>query len=74
MIIDDILDFSKIEAGKITFERAAFELGAMVEQVAELQRSKAMQKGIALECKMPDELPRYVVGDPVRLGQILHGF
>ena len=70
-IINDILDFSKIEAGKMPIESVDFEVGAVVEEAAELVASQAQDKGIELLCDVPPEAARGVTGDPARLRQVL---
>ena len=70
-IINDILDFSKIEAGKLSIESTDFELDAVLENVANLVGEKASSKGLELVFELAPDLPRSLIGDPLRLGQIL---
>ena len=70
-IINDILDFSKIEAGKLTIEATDFELGRVLDNVAVLIGEKASAKGLELINEVAPEVPDTLVGDPLRLGQIL---
>jgi signal transduction histidine kinase/ActR/RegA family two-component response regulator len=70
-IINDILDFSKIEAGKLELDAIAFDPIECVERVRALLEVRALQKGLALRCEVRPEVPRSVVGDPLRLGQVL---
>ncbi len=70
-IINDILDFSKIEAGKLTIESTDFELDAVLENVANLVGEKAASKGLELIFELEPGLAQALVGDPLRLGQIL---
>jgi signal transduction histidine kinase/DNA-binding response OmpR family regulator/tetratricopeptide (TPR) repeat protein len=70
-IINDILDFSKIEAGKLEIEAIAFELGDVLEQLANVVGMRAEEKGLELLFRLPPELPTALVGDPARLGQVL---
>ncbi|THI91967.1 MAG: response regulator [Nitrospira sp. CG24A] len=70
-IINDILDFSKIEAGKLALERLEFGLRDTVEEAVELFAEPAGNKGLELTCFLPDDLPDSVIGDPVRLRQVL---
>ena len=70
-VINDILDFSKIEAGKLTIEATEFELDAVLENVANLVGEKADSKGLELVFELAPDLPRSLIGDPLRLGQIL---
>jgi len=70
-IVDDLLDFSKIEAGRLQMERVAFTLPQVVRNVAALIGPEAQRKGLALLVKIPPEVPRNLMGDPLRLGQVL---
>jgi PAS domain S-box-containing protein len=70
-IINDILDFSKIEAGKMDMERVDFTLDAVLDNVRNLMIMKIEEKGLALHFHMPPSLPRVLLGDPLRLGQVL---
>lgn len=70
-IIDDILDFSKIEAGRLEVEMRAFRLRTCVESVAQLLASQTQRKGIAFTAFVPPELPDLVIGDDLRIRQIL---
>ncbi len=70
-IINDILDFSKIEAGKLELERIEFGLRQTIEEAVELFAEPAGKKGVELTCFLPNEIPDAVIGDPVRLRQVL---
>jgi two-component system sensor histidine kinase/response regulator len=70
-IINDILDFSKIEAGKLLIERVPFELEKVLDNVANLTAEKSSVKGIELVFETGKEVPNKLIGDPLRLGQIL---
>ena len=70
-IINDILDFSKIEAGKLTVEQTKFDLEKMLENVASLITDKTTSKGLELVFDVGRDVPNELIGDPVRLGQIL---
>ena len=70
-IINDILDFSKIEAGKLSIERVPFELERVLDNVANLTSEKASAKGLELVFETDKAVPKDLVGDPLRLGQIL---
>jgi PAS domain S-box-containing protein len=70
-IIDDILDFSKIEAGKFSLEETAFSLRPTVAQTVKPLALRAHQKGIELLWSVAPEVPDALVGDPVRLRQVL---
>ena len=70
-IINNILDLSKIEAGKMVVEHIAFELDRMLDNVAGLISEKAASKGLELIFDIAPDVPRKLIGDPLRLGQIL---
>ena len=66
-----MLDLSRIEAGELQLERAPFELLPLLESVRDLVAPQATHKGLALRFEPAPELPRSVLGDPVRLRQVL---
>jgi signal transduction histidine kinase/DNA-binding response OmpR family regulator len=70
-IINDILDFSKIEAGKLDIESIEFELAGVLENLATVTSVKTQEKGLELIFDCDPEIPTLLVGDPLRLGQIL---
>jgi PAS domain S-box-containing protein len=70
-IINDILDFSKIEAGKLSMEHIDFHLEDVLDNLANLIGLKAADKGIELLFDVPADLPTALIGDPLRLGQVL---
>ncbi len=70
-IINDILDFSKVEAGKLDIEAAPFRLDEVLDGVAALLAQKAGDKGLELLFDAPREVPPVLVGDALRLGQII---
>ncbi|MCX7180776.1 MAG: CHASE3 domain-containing protein, partial [Proteobacteria bacterium] len=70
-IINDILDFSKIEAGKLSVESSEFELEKILDSVADLIAEKASAKGLELVFDVDRNVPPSLIGDPLRLGQIL---
>lgn len=70
-IINDILDFSKIEAGKLTIENLSFDLFDVVETCAEILSTNAQTKGLDLIAWIDSDVPKNVLGDYVRLRQIL---
>lgn len=71
VLINDILDFSKIEAGKIEFEQVDFNVLSLMENIRFGMLQKAEEKGIQLKLMVDSDLNLTVMGDPVRLGQIL---
>lgn len=70
-IINDILDFSKIEAGKLDMEKTDFHLEDVFENLANLVGIKAEDKGLELLFNAAPEVPTALIGDPLRLGQVL---
>ncbi len=70
-LIDEILDFSKIEAGKVELAEERFDVIALVEGVAELLAPRAQGKDLEIASTVAAAVPRHVIGDPVRLRQIL---
>lgn len=70
-LINDILDFSKIEAGKLNLETIEFDLHKMVEDAVDLLSLEAHKKGLEAILCITEGVPRMVVGDPVRLRQII---
>ena len=70
-IINDILDFSKIEAGKLDIETVEFNLETVLNNVVNLVTQKAQDKKLEFLVKLPPDLPIDLIGDPLRLGQIL---
>jgi PAS domain S-box-containing protein len=71
-IINDILDFSKIEAGKLEMEMAVFDLDILASADLKLHSNQAAMKGLYLKLDIDPDVPRYLLGDQVRLGQILN--
>jgi two-component system, sensor histidine kinase and response regulator len=70
-IINDILDFSKIEADKLTMERVDFDLEEVMSRVSTVTGQKVFEKGLELLFEVDPAIPRPLVGDPLRLGQII---
>lgn len=70
-IINDILDFSKIEAGKMSMEAIDFNLEDVMDNLANLVGMKAEDKGVELLFDIHKDVPSSLIGDPLRLGQIL---
>jgi two-component system, sensor histidine kinase and response regulator len=70
-IINDILDFSKIEAGKMDMESVDFRLQETLDNISTLVGIKTQEKGLELLFKVDPAVPTALVGDPLRLGQIL---
>ncbi len=70
-IINDILDFSKIEAGQLELEQIPFNLADQLTQVVELVVVQGNSKGVEVTTDIASDLPVWVLGDPVRLRQVL---
>ncbi|MCP9747932.1 hybrid sensor histidine kinase/response regulator [Lacihabitans sp. CS3-21] len=70
-VINDILDFSKIESEKIELEERDFDLRGCIEDVLDVFANKALEKGLDLIYQMDSNVPAHIVGDAVRLRQIL---
>lgn len=70
-IINDILDFSKIEAGKLDLETIAFNLDDVLNDLASLMIDKAEEKGLQMHFITEDDVPLDLIGDPLRLSQVL---
>ena len=70
-IINDILDFSKIEAGKLDIEAAPFSIDTLLEDLASLLSVKAQEKGLELLFDRSPEVPASMIGDSLRLSQVL---
>ncbi|WP_096086630.1 response regulator [Agaribacterium haliotis] len=70
-IINDILDFSKIEAGKLDIEHIDFSFDSVLDSLSNLLALKAEEKGIELLFNIDQKLPSNLIGDPLRLGQVL---
>jgi two-component system sensor histidine kinase/response regulator len=73
-IINDILDFSKIEAGKLDLETTDFKLDEVITSVTTLTAQKAHEKGLEFLAHVAPGIPENLLGDPLRLGQILTNF
>ena len=70
-IINDILDFSKIEAGRLELDPVPFNLRDLIEEMLRPLAVSAHGKGLELACDVARDVPSHVVGDPVRIRQIL---
>ncbi len=70
-IINDILDFSKIEAGKLSVEQTGFDLEELLNNAAGFLNEKASGKGLELIFDIAPDVPSNLIGDPLRIGQIL---
>ena len=70
-IINDILDFSKIEAGKLNMENIEFNINEVFDNLGSMIGKKAYEKNLELVFHLGSDVPRTLMGDPLRLGQIL---
>ena len=73
-ILNDIMEFSKIEAGKVEFHEKPFSIFQVVEEIAASLADKAEEKGIEILSYQDPNIPTEVIGDPVRLRQVLKVF
>jgi two-component system sensor histidine kinase/response regulator len=73
-IINDILDYSKIEAGKLELESIAFDLRDHIEETVRMLAVRAHEKNLELVAEVASDVPEYVIGDAMRLRQILIKF
>jgi signal transduction histidine kinase/DNA-binding response OmpR family regulator len=70
-VINDILDFSKIEAGRMELDPVCFNLRDNLEETMRILALRAHQKGLELLCDIKENVPEFVVADPVRLRQVI---
>jgi len=70
-IINDILDLSKIEAGRLEIHDTVFNLDKLMQNISTVTSIKAYEKGLILSFRRDHDVPLYVTGDPLRLGQVL---
>ncbi|GAB4127502.1 MAG: hypothetical protein Kow00104_12740 [Rhodothalassiaceae bacterium] len=71
-LLNDILDMSKIEAGRVDIREEPFDLPELLESIRNLWMPRAADRGLELLFDQPDDMPRQVVGDAVRVRQILN--
>ena len=71
VLINDILDLAKVDAGKMTFEQIPFKLGVSISAMLHLFETKIQEKNLELVKIYDDKIPEVLVGDPVRLHQII---
>jgi CheY-like chemotaxis protein/HPt (histidine-containing phosphotransfer) domain-containing protein len=70
-VINDVLDFSKLEAGRIEIEKIRFDVHALLRGTATLMTAPAREKNLQLLVDIAPDVPRYTIGDPARLRQVL---
>ncbi|MCJ2012235.1 ATP-binding protein [Methylobacterium sp. J-076] len=73
-ILNDILDFAKVEAGKLDLERVPVSPDEVADTVVTLFAARARSAGLDLAASVAPEVPRAILGDPVRLGQVVSNF
>jgi PAS domain S-box-containing protein len=71
VLINDILDLAKVDAGKMTFVKTPFRLASSISAMLHLFETKIQEKNLALLTKYDNKIPEVLVGDPVRLHQII---
>ncbi len=71
VLINDILDLAKVDAGKMTFEQTPFKMAFSISAMLHLFETKIQEKNLALEIEYDNKIPDVLVGDPVRLHQII---
>ncbi|MBE0668368.1 MAG: response regulator, partial [Bacteroidales bacterium] len=70
-LVNDILDYNKMEAGKIVFEKTEFDLGSLLDEIKRSYSHRAGEKGLTFTLEKAEDLPSELIGDPIRLNQIL---
>lgn len=70
-LINDVLDLAKIEAEKIKFEQIPFSIHELVENLTGIMHQKVEEKGLEIKVETDDSVPKFVIGDPYRVNQIL---
>jgi PAS domain S-box-containing protein len=70
-LLNDILDFSKIDAGELVLEETGFELDRLADEVCKMTRMRIGSKPVEISSRVIDDMPPFMIGDPVRLRQVL---
>jgi signal transduction histidine kinase/CheY-like chemotaxis protein len=70
-LVNDALDLARIETGRLELESAPFDVEDLIDDVVQLERPQAEKKGLAFELEVADRLPSHLLGDAVRIKQIL---
>jgi PAS domain S-box-containing protein len=70
-LLNEILDFSRVKAGKLDFESVPFRLSHILDETMKALAVRAYEKGLELACDLPGTVPDHLVGDPLRLRQVL---
>ncbi len=71
VLIDDILDLAKVDSGKMTFEKIPFKIKSTVSVMLQLFEPKILEKNLQLIKEYDDKIPDFIIGDPIRLHQII---
>jgi len=71
-VVNDILEVSEIQNGKVVFENAPFDLPEVLENLTNVMQYNAQQKDLYLEMIIGDNVPQFIVGDKLRLNQVLY--
>ena len=71
VLINDILDLAKVDSGKMTFEQTPFKMASSISAILHLLETKIQEKNLVLVKEYDDKIPKVLVGDPVRLHQII---
>lgn len=70
-LLNDLLDTAKIESGKLELEAAPFSLRRMLDRIMRVLAMRASEKGLSFDCRIPEETPDALVGDQIRMHQVL---
>jgi len=71
VLINDILDLAKVDAGKMTFEQVPFKMALSISAMLHLFETKIQEKNLKLEIEFDSKIPKVLLGDPVRLHQVI---
>lgn len=71
-IINDVLDFSKMEAGKLSIQNTDFNIKELIEEIIKAHTPRTEEKGLELNYSFSSAIPRYVIGDPDRIRQVIN--
>ena len=70
-LVNNVLDLAKLDSNKVEIEKISFDLHKNLHEIVKLMKIKAIEKNISLELDIQPNTPKYVIGDPTRLGQIM---
>ena len=70
-LVNDVLDYNKMESGKIVFEQTQFNLSDFLDEIMRSYSFRSKAKNLSFDIKKANDLPAEVIGDPIRLNQIL---